>query len=216
MTEIKIDRAEILRYLGCRGKIEDERLLALVSSCVEELKGAATPRIVSRLFPVSFPEEGVCVGNLLIPGKSLRGHLHGCGEAVLFAATLGTRVDALLMRYGRLDISRAAVLQAASAAMIEGFCDGEEKKLAARAAGRGLFLRPRYSPGYGDFPLSLQRRILAMLDAQKRIGLTLTEGCLLVPTKSVTAVVGLTRDSTSCHLAKCMECSKKNCPFRKE
>lgn len=213
---MKIDSKEVLRYLGCGGRPADGRLLDLVSSCSEELEHSVTPRSVFRTLPVSFPKEGVRVGNLSVPGSSLRGHLHGCGEAVLFAATLGTQADMLLMRYGRIDVSRAAVLQAAAAALVESFCDEKEEKISKTAARRGLFLRPRYSPGYGDFPLSLQKEILAVLDAQKRIGLSLTDSFLLVPTKSVTAVIGLTKDSDGCHIAKCMGCSDGNCPFRKE
>lgn len=213
---MKLDEKEILRYLGCGGKPPDAVLHKLVLSCAEELEQVATPRSISRLFPVTFLENGVRLGNITVEGRNLRQHIRGCKEAVLFAATLGAQADVLLERYSRIDMSRAAVLQAASAAMIESYCDEAEKEISAQAARRGLFLRPRYSPGYGDFPIRLQREILNTLDCPKRIGLSMTESFMLVPTKSVTAVIGLTSDSTGCHIAKCMGCSDGNCPFRKE
>jgi len=98
------------------------------------------------------------------------------------------------------------------------FCTRKEQalELIALAKEKGLYLRPRYSPGYGDFPLTYQKEILELLNAQRRIGLTRTESNMLVPTKSVTAIIGFTTEETSCHVAKCMTCQAKNCPFRKE
>lgn len=213
---MKLDESEILRYLGYRGKQPDAALHKMILSCAEEVERVATPRSIYRLFPVTFGKNCVQLGNITVEGRDLRQHIRGCKEAVLFAATLGIQADILLERYSHIDMSRAAVLQAAAAAMIESYCDEEETKIREQAAGRGLFLRPRYSPGYGDFPIQLQRDILNTLDCPKRIGLSMTESYMLVPTKSVTAVIGLTSDPTGCHIAKCMGCSNKNCPFRKD
>ena len=56
------------------------------------------------------------------------------------------------------------------------------------------------------------RRLL--LQAPKRIGLTLTEGGMLVPEKSITALVGISdRPEEACG-QKCMRCNKTDCPFR--
>ena len=49
----------------------------------------------------------------------------------------------------------------------------------------------RFSPGYGDLPLAVQPRFIEALDAQKLLGLSVNSSLLLVPAKSVTAVVGL-------------------------
>lgn len=213
---MKLEESEILRYLGYRGKQPDAALHEMVLSCAEELERVATPRSVFRFFPITFGENCVQLGNIMVEGHDLRQHIRGCKEAILFAATLGIQTDVLLERYSHIDMSRAAVLQAASAAMIESYCDEEEKEISAQAASRGLFLRPRYSPGYGDFPIQLQKDILNTLDCPKRIGLSMTESFMLVPTKSVTAVIGLTSDPAGCHIAKCMGCNDGNCPFRKE
>lgn len=213
---MKLNEKEILRYLGYGGKPADAVLHKMILSCAEELEQVATPRSISRLFPVIFLQNGIRMGNITVEGRDLRQHIRGCGEAVLFAATLGVQADVLLERYSRIDMSRAAVLQAASAAMIESYCDETEKEISAQAARRGLFLRPRYSPGYGDFSIRAQKDILNTLDCPKRIGLSMTESFMLIPTKSVTAVIGLTSDPTGCHIAKCMDCNDGNCPFRKE
>ena len=80
--------------------------------------------------------------------------------------------------------------------------------------GAGEFLTPPFSPGYGDWSLAAQDRVLDLLQAPKRIGLTLTEGGMLVPEKSITALVGISdRPEEACG-QKCMRCNKTDCPFR--
>ena len=79
----------------------------------------------------------------------------------------------------------------------------------------GWHLRPRFSPGYGDFPLSCQRELLTLLRAPETIGLTAGESMLLLPTKSVTAVMGRSRLALPCHRTGCEACGKTDCAFRR-
>jgi hypothetical protein len=212
---METDKNEVLRYLGYRGKPGDARTLEQIDSCLAELSACTVPRSLHRVFPVEAEPGAVTVGGVRMESRDLRRHIDGCKEAAVFAATLGAPADLLLRRYSTTDMSRAVILQACSAAMIEAYCDGQCELLAGQAAERGLFLRPRYSPGYGDFPLRYQKELLAMLDCQKKIGLTATDSFMLAPSKSVTAVIGLTAEQKSCHIAKCMDCKSQNCPFRK-
>lgn len=207
---------EALRYLGYRGSSVSADVRSRVLFCLDQLTETCPGRDVFRRFPVVPGDGGVTVGELKIESGELRMHLDGCGEAYLFAATLGARADLLLERYTRTDMSLAAIFQAAAAARVESYCDRVQGQLAGETAGEGLHLRPRYSPGYGDFSIRYQKDILRLLDCPKRIGLSMTESFLLVPTKSVTAVIGITADDTSCHIGKCMECGAEHCPFRKE
>ena len=62
-----------------------------------------------------------------------------------------------------------------------------------RELAEGETLVPRYSPGFGDFPLTAQREILSVLDAARAIGVSLTDTLLMVPSKSVSAVIGVKR-----------------------
>lgn len=217
MTIDTIDKKEILRYLGYHGKPADDATRKVIDECIAELLEHTVPRSEQRLLDVVFPVQNeVIIGELHIKSKDLAQHISGCGQAVLFAATLGAQADILLQRWSKLDMSRAVILQACAATVMEAYCDECESQIAAKAAKNGLFLRPRYSPGYGDFSVAHQPDILAALNCGKRMGLTTTDSFMLVPTKSVTAVIGLTAESTSCHIHKCMDCSAVNCPFRKD
>lgn len=209
-----INKKDVLRYLGYGKADASDAVLEAIESCASELERKATPRCISLLFPIERKEDALHIGGMAIQSVSLHKHLESCDSAWLFAATLGAGADFLLERTSLVDMSRAVVLQACAASLVEEYCDVETEKLAAHS--QGLHLRPRYSPGYGDFPLTWQGPLLRTLDAPKKIGLSVTAGDMLVPTKSVTAVIGLTRDATTCHINKCMSCGAENCPFRKE
>ena len=209
------NRKEILRYLGYKGKPADEPTQQKIEQAIQELENVMAPKAVFRTYPVEWlGEHHIRIGGLDIESRQLCQHISGCEQASLFAATLGAPTDLLIQRYLVLDMSHAVILQACAAAAIEKYCDLRQKEVEQEAAAGGLYLRPRYSPGYGDFPLTLQKPFLTQLDAPKRIGLTATDSSILAPSKSVTAVIGFTPDPTSCHVARCMTCQAKNCPFR--
>ncbi len=134
---------------------------------------------------------------------------------MLFAATLGVSVDVLLQRYGKLQMSRAVVLQAVSVAMLESFCDETMERLKKEYLEQELYLRPRFSPGYGDFSLECQRQIIPALDLNRRLGVTLTDSLLMVPSKSVTAVAGISPVPVDCLVQGCEACGKTGCAYRR-
>lgn len=208
-----MEKQEILRYLGA-GK-SDPQLDLLIARAEKELIQVATPRYVSGKFSLSVRDDGAVIGGTYLPSKTLAAHLKGCQEAFLVAFTLGPGVDALIRRYELVEMSLVPVLQACAAVYTEEQADQAQEDLETYAKEKGLFLRPRYSPGYGDLPLSSQRFLFDALQVSKKIGVTLTDTFLMLPMKSITGVVGLSKDPSLCHVGKCMSCSAKNCPFRK-
>ena len=112
-------------------------------------------------------------------------------------------------------MAKAVVMQAAAAAMVEAYCNELNAGWKKEYLEKDLYLRPRFSPGYGDFPLSAQKEILDGLEAGKRIGITLTEGGLMMPSKSVTAVIGISPVKGFCRTEGCEACEKKDCPYRR-
>ncbi|SCJ17841.1 methionine synthase [uncultured Clostridium sp.] len=214
---IEVCTREVLRYLGYKKRdTATPEVLADVDSCLQELHQAAVPRDIYRIFPCQVDTQAGCVTLPCATFKSsaLARHLAGCREAVLFAATLGSGVDILIHRYSHLQISRAVILQACAAAMVEAFCDARQAEI-LRDLPQRRYARPRFSPGYGDFALENQRAFTAVLEAPKRIGLTLTEGDLMVPTKSVTAIIGLDENPTRTGSNPCAECSLTHCTYRR-
>lgn len=207
---------EVLRYLGAAGK-DPGPLLPLAESCCRELLAAARPRWTWRAFACGETPEGVLLeGGFLLPGEDIRRHLSGCREAVLLAATLSQGVDALLRRTQLSDLSRSLVLESCATAAIEEVCDRGEAVIREKYPDRSL--TSRYSPGYGDLPVTLQGEFLALLDAPRRMGLCATESSILTPRKSVTAVIGIREPGVETPPQKrsCESCSlRESCQYRR-
>lgn len=213
---MEFDRKEALRYLGYRGQEPDTATMELLESCGRELSAASDRRHLMREFPLSVDGngriDGVCFQT---DSKSLSRNLGGCGQVLVMAATLGPGVDRLLARYGKIQMAKAVVMQAVSAAMIEAYCNELCAGWRREYEEKGLYLRPRFSPGYGDFPLECQQGILDDLEAGKRIGITLTDSLLMMPSKSVTAVIGVSTTKGFCLVEGCEACAKTDCAFRR-
>ena len=159
---------------------------------------------------VKVDAEGVTLeSGTRFTSKDLAAHVKGCQEVLLLGATLGSRVDAAIRRLALGSVAEGAAAQAVAAALIESYCD----EVQAQFDTGGLAQRPRFSPGYGDWNLAEQRLLFPVLNCAKLIGLTLTEGCMMAPSKSVTAIIGLSTD-VQCVWNKCMTCGNINCPYR--
>lgn len=206
---------EILRYLGHRGQEIPENVEELIKDCERELEQAATPRAMWKEYPLSIRDHILDMGFLQTRSKSLERNLKDCERVILFAATLGSQVDVLLHRYNMIQMSKAVVMQASSVAMLETFCDEKNQELKDSYEADGWYLRPRFSPGYGDFPLECQREIAPALEMGKRIGINLTDTLLMMPSKSVTAVIGASRLPRNCTVQGCEVCAKRDCAYRR-
>ncbi len=188
--------SEVYRYLGYRKEEPDAAIIEAVERCMEELQTLIRPRHTTCRLPLTeCGKDVISFAHLTIPSKALSKNLNNCSEVVLFAATLGSEADHLISRSELVRITDAVICQAACAERIEAYCDEINETIRIEAEREGFSCRPRFSPGYGDFPLSYQKEILELLHAQQRIGLVLTEGDLMLPTKSVTALIGLLPDA---------------------
>lgn len=213
---MQTDRKEALRYLGLGKHEPDPETERLLEECIREAESAADFRHLIREYPLIMEDDGTINGGCFwVKSENLRKNLAGCDSVLVMAVTVGAQVDRLLARYGKLSVAKAVVMQAAAAAMVEAYCNELNAGWKKEYLEKGLYLRPRFSPGYGDFPLSAQKEILDGLEAGKRIGITLTEGYLMMPSKSVTAVIGVSRTPAACTIEGCEACGKKDCAFRR-
>ena len=212
LNQLNID--EVLRYMGCPPDRADPATRALAEDCAAQVLQTVTPRWTYRVFDLDFEEGGVRMGGLLLPGEDLRTHLKGCERAALFCATLGAGADALIRRAESGDMARALALDCAAAAAVEEVCDRIELEL--QALFPGCFFPFRYSPGYGDLPLTLQGDLLALLDAPRRVGLTASASNILLPRKSVTAILGIAQSPIERKSRSCLGCpAHDGCQYRK-
>ncbi|MBR6917040.1 MAG: methionine synthase [Clostridia bacterium] len=206
MNEEYIDRATAMRYMGIKG-VAPDGFSAILDECEGELCRAMAPRCVYTVKDISALDS-------LMTGEDIKRHLEGCRKAVVFAATLGAGVDALIRKYQSVDVTRAMVVDAEASAAIEKFCDAEEANVLKKTE---RFLTWRYSPGYGDFPLDVQPALLDAVDAGRKIGLFASESLMLSPSKSVTALMGVSDSAPEAARSSCSSCSMNTtCSYRKD
>ena len=211
---MELDVAEALRYLGAgRG---DQDLRQKMAAVARELTGALRPRYIYRVFALKREEERVLLQNtaVVLTGRTALGMLGQCDQAVLLACTLGAPFDAMLRTEQARDMGRAVMLDACASAWVESGCNAAEREIASRLP--GWYLTDRFSPGYGDLPLSIQGAVCGALDAERRLGLHVSESFLMNPVKSVTAVIGLSRQMQRARIRGCGYCSmRESCQLRK-
>lgn len=220
LTITDVNKREIYRYLGYRGQVPDETVCNMVNEVLQELFRVIQPRSLYQTFvcKVENDEIQICSeitnASVSFHSKGLAENLAQCEKVVLMAATLGLEADKMMQRYEIMNIAKAAVLQACGAASIEAYCNLLQEDIRKQALQDGYYLRPRFSPGYGDWSLEAQKDIFDILQCTKRLGLTLTDSLLMFPTKSVTALIGMTKNKQGCHVAKCRTCENIGCEFR--
>ena len=195
--EIECIEKEAARYSGYRGdSLKDENVELMVKKCCAVIHQALMPQAVYEEFDLKMENtadsEKICVqfADIKLLTKDLGFNLKNCRKIIVFAATVGPKVDMLVRRSQANGSAEAAVMQGTGAMFIESFADKLNKKLCDEALARGFKCHPRYSPGYGDVPLEFQKEIFRLLPCEK-IGLTLMDSLIMAPEKSVTAFIGL-------------------------
>lgn len=207
-TEPPFCEKAILRYAGC--KDADEEIGALLKECLNEARPKLTYTVCYRELPIKTDGTVCDLEVFRLQSQQLAHNLDGCEKVILFAATVGVEMDRLIGKYGRLSPAKALLFQAIGTERIEALCDAFCADVSKEYT---VSTKPRFSPGYGDLPLSAQRDVFAVLDPERRIGLTLNSSLLMSPSKSVTAFVGLGGEEKQTR-NKCGVCGMKNCISR--
>jgi len=204
---------EALRYAGVQSA--DQDMAALLDSVYHQAAPALSYRVCFGEFPLCIRGNICDLGFAKTESAALARHLMGCESILVMGATIGISLDRLILRWGRLSPARALMLQALGTERIESTCDAFCEKMEGDLSPRGLHLTPRFSPGYGDLPLSLQRDLFSALAPENKIGLTLNSSLIMSPSKSVTALMGLTREKPNPIPNPCRSCAAGDCAYRR-
>ena len=189
-TAPPVNEREILRYIGVKDNNPSPELLALVRECLSSIEGKLKYKVCFGEFDLSLGES-VKLSDMNICSRDLLKNLSGCKSAFVFAATVGIEIDRLIARNSATSPTKALIFDGIGAERIESLCDAFCRDMAQNKAREGYSLRPRFSAGYGDFGIEVQRDIFRLLDCPKNLGLTLLDSMVMSPTKSVTAIVGV-------------------------
>ena len=180
--------AEILRYAGLPARAELPEGMPL-QACLAEAEQVIRCRGVWREYAVCAAGDALDLGFARLESRSLSRFLRDCSGVILFAVTAGWESERFVARCQLRSPLQGLLAHAIGAERVESACDALCAELSRLYPGR--VTRQRFSPGYGDVPLALQREIFAALKCERHLGLTLRENCLMSPARSVTALVGL-------------------------
>lgn len=180
--DIRLDMRELSARLGgyCTSCSN------IADKYVADILSAATPKYAARLCSVEYADGCVIIDGKKIRSEALIKNLGGAKRAYLLAVTLGAGVDRYLHRTSVISGAEHYIADGAASALADALCELANERIC-----EGLDTSVRFSPGYADLPLSYQRTLLESLSAQKNLGITLTDSYLMIPTKSITAIIGI-------------------------
>lgn len=190
-NDITINRSEVMRYLRYDKLKVSETVNKAMDKGIKEFMEVVSYRLCFLRLPLYISDSYIDLGFTQINSIDLSKNLKGCFEVVLFAATLGMGVDRLITSYSRLLPSMATIIDTIGSVAIESWCDKYNEKIKDSMAKEGQYISSRFSPGYGDFSIEHQKDILSVLNANRKIGICLTDGYMMVPRKSVSAIIGI-------------------------
>lgn len=210
-----LNKSEALRYLGYGNNKPDETVSNMLDECEKKIINIAKPAFTYKIFDIEYVDGKINVKNtnLSLEGKDIQEHLEGCKKVVLMCATAGGEVDKLLRIAQVRKMSDAVILDALASVLVEKVCDEAEKVI--RKELLEYYFTWRYSPGYGDLDIGIQDKFLDVLNAQRSVGVSVTKSNILTPTKSVTAIIGLSKEPLKTKTRGCISCNmNERCKFR--
>ncbi len=220
---IKIDEKEVLRYLEYKGQYISDNLKNNIYECIKITKEKINPRYILRVYPILIENKDACYNKIFIKGSNLKlksrdlyNILKYCDECIIISATLGIEIEKEIRKYSYSQLSKSIILDACATTAIEEVCDAVQSNIEKELNQKGKHITMRYSPGYGDLPLELNKEILNLLNAQNQIGLTINDSGIMIPRKSVVAIMGITHKTINRVQPSCLNCENhKTCKYKK-
>lgn len=162
--------------------------LSLIKSNLDKVKTLITPKCSYAVTDIICSDDCVNFGFMTVKSKSLAKLASCYKKAVFFAVTLGFSLEREQMRLSKLGGADFFISDAAGSSVAEDVCNTAQEKI-KDIIGKEYEYSRRFSPGYGDFELGVQQEVLDFLEAKNLLGITLSTSLLMIPQKSITAVM---------------------------
>ena len=211
----EINKTEALRFMGYGKSSPDDLTMKRVNECEKALISVIKPEYVYRIFDIDQSDNSICIcgTSLILTGNDIKKHLEGCSKAALIAVTISEGADRLIRSYAAYDMAKSVITDCLASAAVEQVCNEVDKIISETVEQK--YQTWRFSPGYGDLPLEVQKDFLDVLNAGKRIGLCVLDNFMMVPTKSVTAIIGLSDKKINKGVRGCACCNmREKCTYR--
>ena len=185
---IEIEKEEVLKSLGYYRKkksVLSPSINALIEEEMKKAKGLIRGKGVYIILPVkSKSRDEIVLKNISLKGKAIARAMEKAEEIVLLVDTIGSALETEVDRlYQRDEYTKATILDTIGSVAADEGAEYLNSLIVEKAKGEST---PRFSPGYGDWDLSIQKRLLEIIQASK-IGVTCNEAFFMIPRKSVSA-----------------------------
>lgn len=183
---------EMIRYMGQDKSKATKDIIDLVSNSLDEVKRDFTFKTCYSKFKIELKDNfEIDLGFAKTNSTNLYRNLENCKEIYVFVATLGLGIDRKIKRYTDISPVKSLAFQGVGSGAIEDYCNYFNKYIKILEEDKGNKIKPRFSPGYGDLDLNLQKDIFNALEVTKKIGVVLNDSLLMTPSKSVSAIIGV-------------------------
>lgn len=199
---LKIDPEEVIRQLGYS---HADDVSAKIRKRVEQETAQALPLIEPK-------------GAYTVLDQSPRRGLALFARAeriVLALATIGPAVELKAKRFMKTQQStRGLIVDAVGTVAAERTANFVERRIRRHFTSSGWKISRRYAPGYCGWDVAAQRDIFAHFP--DTLGIELTDGCLMVPEKSLSFISLLSKggDFSAIKVGNCRDCKQERCPYR--
>lgn len=212
---------ELKRYSGLTTCTEFPQHL-LEQACIEA-QIVSKPKAIWQIYDYN-PASATIMSPapLTLPPTVISKHLTNSVKVVVIAVTIGDKLEELVSDYfTKNEYTLGLLLDAAGTTAVEIAADQVCELIKQQANKEGYSTLSRFSPGYGQWDVTVQPQILSLAHADE-INITATPACMLLPRKSITAVIGLTANVCKAEFeqniqgSKCQQCQQVNCLARKD
>ena len=221
---IEIDEREVLRYLQYKDQDIESDLSDKIKQCIKKTKEIINPRFIFRKYEIKKSKfsnkknevylEG---SNLTLQSDDVYNLLLECDECILMSVTLGLDIEREIRKLTYTDLTKGIIIDACATTAIEEACDIVQDNIAKKLLKEDKYITYRYSPGYGDLSIEKNLDINNLLNSQKEIGLTVTGSGIMIPRKSVVALIGVSHKGIGNTKKSCENCNNRhNCDYKKE
>ncbi len=211
-----INENEVLKYMGYKGGDIDPFVEKSIAEMKEIVFKYADVKYIYKVFDID--KENQCLKDTVFyfKGNDIKDMLETCDKCVLMAATVGNQIDSQIRLMQVKDMAKAVILDSCASSAVENICDNVQKEIESLEIFKGMYSTDRFSPGYGDMPLECQKDLCMVLDTQKKAGIALSRSGIMIPVKSVTAIIGFSNIKQTKRKRGCEYCNMfRNCEFRK-
>lgn len=223
-TLVEIDEIEVLRYLQYKNQDIEDDLSNMIKECIKRTKKIINPRFIYRKYKIKKLKSSNSKGeiylegaNLILQSDDIYNLLIECDECILMSATLGLEIEKEIRKLTYTDLTKGIIIDACATTAIEEVCDIVQASIEKKLLKKDKYITYRYSPGYGDLPIEKNVDINNLLNSQKEIGLTVTNSGIMIPRKSVVALIGVSHKRTNNFKKSCENCNNRhNCNYKKE